>query len=232
LIQAKRFYRDDSISLAGEARDAMTTKQWAEAAPMQKMQQHLAVERYGQFTLPPAIRPSLNLQVVPEEGYRIDVFDDGTGDPLPMLLAAVSQERLFDVFLDLLGQFGPTVDVIIESHHHRQRPDEHPRDFLREHIDLPVLTSCLCDHQELLLGDGCLGVAVVDPRGPSEIQFDDHKVLVVYARNLAPYVRVLAEAGVRRKDSLRVISEAEHLHSTCPKFLEQAESLRDLLGAQ
>ena len=150
----------------------MSAQRWADAAPRRSMQQHLAVERYGQFTLPPAIRPSLDLQVVPEEGYRIDVFDDGAGDPLPMLMAAVSQERLWDVFCDLLGEFGPTVDVILESHHHRQRPDQHPQGFLREHIDLPVLSSYLADFQELLMGDGCLGLAVVDPRGPAEIQFE------------------------------------------------------------
>jgi hypothetical protein len=210
----------------------MTIQQRAETIPMREIERHLSVERYGEFTLPPAIRPSIQLEVVPEEGFRIDLFDDGQGQQLPMLLAAVSQERLFDVFLDLLGQFGPTVDVILESHHQRKGADQPPQDFLREHIDLPVLTSYLCECQDLLMGDGCLSVAVVDPRGPSEIQFDDHKLLVVYAKNLAPFVRVLSAAGVRRKDSLRVISEAEHLHSTSPHYGDRVEALRQLLGAE
>jgi len=73
---------------------------------------------------------------------------------------------------------------------------------------------------------------VVDPAGPSEVQFDDHKVLVVYARNLAPFQEALERWGVERDDSLQLISEAEHLHSTRPTFTERVEALCITLSAE
>ena len=53
-------------------------------------------------------------------------------------------------------------------------------DLYREHIDLPVLKSMLCDFEDLLLNDGCTGIAVLNPHVPLEVQFDEHKLLIVY----------------------------------------------------
>ena len=63
------------------------------------------------------------------------------------------------------------------------------QDLYREHIDLPIFKSYCCDFEELLLNDGCTGVAVISTTGPMEVQFDEHKLLVIYARNLEPFER-------------------------------------------
>ena len=37
---------------------------------------HLRVDRYGDFLLTEAVRPSVDLQVVPREGFRIEIYRD------------------------------------------------------------------------------------------------------------------------------------------------------------
>jgi hypothetical protein len=190
---------------------------------------HLQVDRYGDFWLTDAIRPSLVRQVVPCAGYRVETYRDAlAGLEVPVLAAAVSRERLFDVFLDLLDPLGEVVDVVLETSHDTDGTSH--RDLLREDIDLPVLKSHLCESEELLLHDGCTGVAVISKAAPMEVQFDEHKLLVVYARDLRPFERVLRRAGVRRNDGMKLITEGEHLHSTDPRFQQSFEQLCYRLG--
>jgi hypothetical protein len=77
----------------------------------------------------------------------------------------------------------------------------------------------------LLLHDGCTGVAVIATTGPMEVQFDEHKLLVVYAHDLEAFEQILRQAGLLRDDDLKLITEGEHLHSTEPHFLGQFEKL-------
>jgi hypothetical protein len=58
-----------------------------------------------------------------------------------------------------------------------------------------------------------------------EVQFDEHKLLVVYARTLDPFERILRQFGVPRNDSLKLITEGEHLHSTDPRHADAFEQL-------
>lgn len=190
---------------------------------------HLAVARYGDFLLTDAIRPAAHLPVVPRQAYRRDVYRDPKSRlEVPVLAAAVSRERLFDLFLDLLGPLGPVVDVVLETSHHTDGAAH--RDLLREAIDLPVLMSHFCDFEELLLNDGCTGVAVIGTAGPMEVQFDEHKLLVVYAHELAPFEAILAEAGIARDDQLKLITEGEHLHATDARFSATFEQLCARVG--
>jgi hypothetical protein len=185
---------------------------------------HLRVDRYGDFALTDAIRPAPHLPIVPREGYRLDVYRDAKARvQVPVLAASVSREKLFDVFLELLDPLGPVVDVVLETSHH-SRSASH-QDLLREGIDLPVLASHLCEFEDLLLNDGCTGVAVISTLGPMEVQFDEHKLLVVYAEDLEPFEGVLRQAGVRRDEGLKLLTEGEHLHSSDPRFRDQFEQL-------
>jgi hypothetical protein len=190
---------------------------------------HLSVGRYGDFTLTDAVRPSFGLEVIPREGYRRDVYcDPETGNKMPVLAASVSAEHLFDVLMDLLDPLGEEVDVVMESSHDSE-PGSHS-DLYREHIDTVILKSTLYDFEELLLHDGCTGLAALNPSGPMEVQFDEHKLLFVYAHDLDPFEQVLIEAGMKRDDTLKFISEAEHLHSTDDVYRDQFEGLRYRLG--
>ncbi len=195
----------------------------------EKLADHLRVDRYGNFRLTDAVRPAPHLPVVPRQGYRRDVYrDDRAGIRVPVLAAAVSRERLFDLFLALLAPLGETVDVVLETSH--EGDGRSHRDLFREHIDLPVLLSHFYDFEDLLLNDGCTGVAVIAAAGPMEVQFDEHKLLVVYARDLEAFEDLFADYGVVRDDDLKLITEGEHLHSTDPRHQREFERLCLRLG--
>src|SRR5689334_11196870 len=99
----------------------------------EELETHLSVRRYGNFVLADAIRPSYDLQVVPCQGYRHDVYHDGeTRSKVPVLMASASAEHLFDIFMALIDPLGPVVDVVLETSHHH---DLHGHlDLYREHI--------------------------------------------------------------------------------------------------
>jgi hypothetical protein len=194
-----------------------------------QLSEHLQVDRYGDFWLTDAIRPSLERQVVPCEGYRIEMYRDAQARiAVPVLAAAVSRERLFDLFLELLDPLGEVVDAVLETSH--DTDGNAHRDLFREDIDLPVLKSHLCDAEHLLLHDGCTGVAVISKTEPIEVQFDEHKLLIIYARDLKPFEQILRSAGLERDDHLKLITEGEHLHSTDPRFISAFEQLCYRLG--
>jgi hypothetical protein len=196
----------------------------------QELEAHLSVVRYGDFVLTDAIRPSYNLQVVPSQGYRHDVYqDEQSRTKVPVLMGAASTERLFDTFMELLDPLGNEVDVVLETSHNSRGERGH-LDLYREHIDLPVLKSILWDFEDMLLNDGCTGVAVLNPHAPREVQFDEHKLLIVYSEELADFEEIFEQHRVVCDDSMRFITEAEHVHSSSDAYREQFEELKIRLG--
>lgn len=190
---------------------------------------HLYTARYGEFNLTDAIRPAPDVPLRPREGYRLEVFRDRHARVrLPMLSAAVSAERLFEMFLALIEPLGEVVHVVLESSH--EAGSDHHTDLRRDHIDMPVLASYLCDFEDLLTHDGCTGVAVMAIGMPVEVQFDEHKLFHIYAPNLSPFRRTLRRTGVPRRRVLPLISEAEHLHHTTEGYADQFRELAMRLG--
>lgn len=194
-----------------------------------ELEAHLGVVRYGDFLLSGAVRPSYDLQIVPCQGYRHDVYrDEDQKTTVPVLMGAASKEHLFEVFLDMLDPLGVEVDVVLETSHDRQARGH--VDLYREHIDLPVLKSILYDYEDLLVNDGCTGIAVLNPGIPQEVQFDEHKLLIVYGNQLRDYERIFAERRVWRDDQIKFITEAEHVHSSSDFYRDQFEELKIRLG--
>jgi hypothetical protein len=195
----------------------------------EELEAHLGVSRYGDFTLTSAVRPSYDLQVVPTQGYRHDVYkDEESKTSVPVLMGAATKEHLFEVFMDLLDPLGCEVDVVLETSHDRQRRGH--VDMYREHIDLPVLKSILYDYEDLILNDGCMGIAVLNPHTPQEVQFDEHKLLIVYGNDLSDYERAFDARDVWCRDSMKFITEAEHVHSSSEQYFDQFQELRLRLG--
>jgi hypothetical protein len=195
----------------------------------EELEAHLGVSRYGNFQLTEAVRPSYDLEVVPTQGFRHDTYrDEQNRSNVPVLMAAVTGERLFETFMDLLDPLGSVADVVLETSHNR---DEHGHtDLYREHIDMPVLKSILWEYEDLLVNDGCTGLAVLNPGAPQEIQFDEHKLLIVYGDQLAEFEQILKDRRVRCDDALKFITEAEHVHSSSDRYAQQFEELRTRLG--
>ncbi len=190
---------------------------------------HLEVNKYDQFQLTNAVRPALDLKVKPEEGYRHELYvDEESGGSIPVVMAAASSEKLFPLFIKLIEKLGPVVDVVLESSHAGGEVGH--RDFYRDNIDMPVLKSILYDFEDLLLNDGCTGIAVLNPAKPQEVQFEEHKLLIVYGSPLEQYEFALEQANVTERQNMQFITEAEHVHSSSEKYLQRFEELRCALG--
>ncbi len=194
-----------------------------------ELEAHLGVSRYGSFQLSEAVRPSYGLDVVPSAGFRHDSYrDEASKQNVPVVMAAVSRERLFETFMELLDPLGPVVDVVLESSH--SYPESGGLDLYREHIDMPILQSILWEYEDLLVNDGCTGIAVLNPSTPQEVQFDEHKLLIVYGKKLTPYEGVMIDAGLNCREDMHFITEAEHVHSTNDEYIALFEELKMRLG--
>jgi hypothetical protein len=187
--------------------------------PSLEIESHLTINTYGTFKMTNAVRPSFELTIVPQQGYRKNTFHDDCGGTVPMLVASVSSENLFDVFFDLLDPLGNSVDAVLEtSHCHRN--NKHA-DYCREQIDLPILKSFLCTYEELILNDGCTGIAVLNPEKELEVQFDEHKLLFVYAHSLRSFERILKNYSIFCNNQLHFLTEAEHIHTTSEEYMQR-----------
>lgn len=195
----------------------------------QQLEEHMSVARYGDFTLTDAVRPSYNLEVLPQTGYRHEWYvDQDSGARIPVLMASVTRERLFDTFLSLLDPLGESVDVVLETSHDKTNGDH--TDLYREQIDMPVLQSILYDFEDLLLDDGCCGIAILNPRKPMEVQLDEHKLLFVYGHDNDAYEWAMTDNKVGCNEDLKFITEAEHVHSSSDDAQERFDQLCYALG--
>jgi hypothetical protein len=195
----------------------------------EELEAHLGVTRYGDFELTDAVRPSFGLEVVPTAGFRHDTYrDEETRATVPVLMAAVTKPRLMETFIDLLAPLGEVVDVVLETSHN-QKSRGHT-DLYREQIEMPILQSTLWDFEDLLINDGCTGIAVLNPNIPQEIQLDEHKLLIVYGMNLTPYESALIDGHVDCREDMKFITEAEHVHSTTERYVQEFEELKLRLG--
>ena len=104
------------------------------------------------------------------------------------------------------------------------------RDLYREHIDMPVLQSTLLDFEDLLLDDGCTGIAVINPAKRQEVQLDEHKLLIAYGTPLKPFEQTLIGHDVYPEADIRFITEAEHVHSSSRRLYDRFEQLKHRLG--
>lgn len=194
-----------------------------------ELEAHLGVARYGEFVLSDAVRPSYDLDIVPSAGFRHDTYrDEQSRANVPVLMAAVSKEQLMETFVALIEPLGEVVDVVLETSH-GQKGRGHC-DMYREHIDLPILQSTLWNFEDLLVNDGCTGIAVLNPAIPQEVQLDEHKLLIVYGEDLQSYEDVLVDSRVPCREDMKFITEAEHVHSTTERYAEEFDELKLQLG--
>ena len=200
-----------------------------ETATDAQLAKHLKIDQYGSFQLTDAVRPAMDLKIKPCQGYRHDTYiDEETQTKVPVVMAAASREELFPLFLKLIQKLGSHVDVVLESSHSNIEGGH--VDLYREQIDMSVLTSVLWDFEDLLLNDGCTGIAVLNPNTPQEIQFEEHKLLIVYGSPLESYEFILEQHGVQEDQNVKFITEAEHIHSSSEEYAQRFYELRTALG--
>jgi hypothetical protein len=194
----------------------------------EELQIHMGIESYGVFDLTDAIRPSYDLQIVPRQGFRFDEYvDETSGGRTPVIMASATRHLLMDLFLELIDPLGSVVDVVLETSH---RAGSEHEDLYREHIDMPVLKSILLEFEDLLLNDGCTGIAVINPTKRQEVQLDEHKLLITYGDPLNEFESILIDGDVYPDQDLKFVTEAEHVHSSSEKLFDQFSVLRNRLG--
>jgi hypothetical protein len=145
-------------------------------------------------------------------------------------MASASREVLFSVFLQRVHQLGPVVDVVLETSHDHELSGH--CDLFREQIDMPVLSSVLMEFENLLLNDGCTDIAVLNPNTPQEVQFDEHKMLIVYGNPLESFEKIFEQHGIACSPAMHFITEAEHVHATNRHFKDQFSVLSNFLGTE
>jgi hypothetical protein len=62
------------------------------------------------------------------------------------------------------------------------------------------------------------------------VQFDEHKLLIVYGSPLERFEAILEKRGLECDEELRFITEAEHVHSSSERYYRQFETLKTRLG--
>ena len=188
------------------------------------MSEHLKRRRYGCFQLTDALRPALDLRILPEEGYRRSLQREAiSGIFVPMVTCAASGEHLFDIFLETLDILAPTVDLVLRTSH-----TGYPIERRREQIDLVVLESIFYDFEESILHDGSLGLSVFDCQ--NEVTFDEHKLLIVSGENTRRSEAVFHRFGIHHRRRIRFLTDSEHIHTTTHLRRREADQLMVALG--
>jgi hypothetical protein len=70
----------------------------------------------------------------------------------------------------------------------------------------------------------------LNPNTPQEVQFDEHKLLIVYGSPLETFEHRLERNGVYLEEDIRFITEAEHVHSSSEDYQQQFQELYRRLG--
>ena len=105
----------------------------------EELEAHLGVARYGDFVLTDAMRPSYDLQVIPCQGYRHDVYrDEESKSNVPVLMGAASQGALVRDLHGHARSAWARKSTWCWKRATTARTSGHV-DLYREHIDLPVL---------------------------------------------------------------------------------------------
>ena len=194
-----------------------------------QLETHLRIAKYGQFVLTDAVRPSYDLQVVPQAGFRHETYrDEDTGVEIPVVMAAATRDAILEVFFELMDPMGFEVDVVLESSHNSDHGGH--QDMVRESIDLPILKSILLDYEDLLLNDGCMGIAVLNSNIPMEVQLDEHKLLIGYGQSLTSFESTFIDYHIDCHEDIQFITEAEHVHSSSEEYFERFNELKYDLG--
>ena len=71
---------------------------------------------------------------------------------------------------------------------------------------------------------------MLNPSIPQEVQFDEHKLLIVYGNDLTAVRGLLIDGRLACREDMRFITEAEHVHSTSERFVGEFEELKMRLG--
>ena len=149
------------------------------------------------------------------------------------MVASVSREKIFQLFMDLIEPVGRCVDVALGSSYDVETPNvlNNHTSYYRSSIDMSVLQSLLWNYENILTNDGCAGITVLNPSVPCEVQFDEHKLFLVDGGQLMEEFEKILRKSVIKDKNMQFITNAEHIHCSCDAFRRQFFELVETLGA-
>ena len=164
------------------------------------------------------------------QGYkRTSYVDNKIGISIPCIMLACNENKLMDLFFDLIDELGNNVRVVLESSHERE--DGTHVDFFSEEIETVILKSYLTEkeYENLILRDGYTGIAVVGKY--EEVQLDEHKNVVIYSSDLSRFEAIIRNYGLANRQGMNFVNNYYHEHHTSPDGYETFCRLRKLLDA-
>lgn len=173
---------------------------------------------YKRF-LSDGVRPYL-LNFETEEGYKSCLIDG-----MPVLVAVVSREKVFEIFMLLTQQYPKKVDVVFDICHGRNHFKDW-KTYMTHDKQRPVVQKELLAHRQAIVDSGSAVITMrsIESDGRHEITIDDHKMIIV-AGNLDTSEGILQENHIERKSKMKVITEVQHAHIPNTKLREEIETL-------
>lgn len=176
-----------------------------------------------------AIRPEPHVLFEPEEGYRKDTWGN-----IPLVAIAARRQKLYPLFEELAGGTINTtyLHMVLETSHEHE--DDRHTDLFRDDIESIVLQSHLADPDvaDLLSNDGKTGIALIHPEDILELQFDEHKLLVVYHRHEfeGRIEALLRRHGILQRQKMKFVTEVPHIHYSSDRHADRFRQLAMELG--
>ncbi len=177
-----------------------------------------------------AVRPER--YIVIEEAYKIVLRKDGAKQKVPTLVAAVSKGKIQRLFQRMIARMPARVDLIVEASHGLQSHSDW-RELEREDLDRDVVMEWVQEFHDLLMNDGCLAVAIVDPDTSCELYLDTHKQLVAYGDIERMEEELMQERIPRKKmKDLTTVENVMHVHFTSDEFEDELQRFRYRTGIE
>ncbi len=188
--------------------------------PRDEYENHLRIDVYNRFRLCAGIRPTYEVPIKPEEGYRYDIWDDKRA-----IIASLSREKILPMFYRLLNDIEEPVNV---STFHKYQGMDFPK-YSHTSMDPMTLVDILVDHEDSILDNGMVGIEISTDDESIEYGLDEHKLLLIANDVFRSARKILKDRGIRHKPDMPLIMDAEHIHVSSPKSRVRFKQLcRDL----
>ncbi|MEX2054560.1 MAG: hypothetical protein WD972_00120 [Candidatus Andersenbacteria bacterium] len=202
-----------------------TSKQFDE-----RIEDDLTITHCGTYKLSRGIRFSTRSPIKLQEGYCFQEFEGEAENPT-LLLAAVSAEKLFRLFIDLWTPIGKLVTVTLESTHDDALQPSELKTYINEKIEPRVLESTLWDYEDLTVNDGFLAISISNQHKTKTVKFTDEKLLIVMCKDLEAFEEIVMQAGIPLIPDLKTVRDDRHAHLSNATYKQQLQELRVRLSA-
>ena len=182
---------------------------------------------FGDFTFTDAVRPQ-DESFLTQEGYEVHSLDTSNA-PERIVIAAVSRQKLFDVFTELLEPLGELLDVVLETE------DEEDESVFEAHsygTDRLYLQSVLPDFEDVLLNCGNTKIGVVSTERPKRVELDFHKLLLLYGKKIRPFLQILVENNIPQLIDMHTIDDVDQYRISDTEFPDQIQRMMNELGME